>query len=121
MTPFCPWREANLSPGTGLRLMRSLIETFSQRASEPSEPSMRTSSTKAASDILWRLSEWRPVDSSTYAHSGSPCLTSAPIGGKPSAPSFFSNSRSSSVGASVASAPGGGDGGPTVSRKLPKR
>ena len=29
MTPFWPWRDENLSPGIGLRLMRSLSVAFS--------------------------------------------------------------------------------------------
>ena len=65
MTPFWPWRDENLSPGTGLRLYRSLMLARSAAAPEPSEPSSRTSSTTASSAYLCFLTVWRPVVAST--------------------------------------------------------
>jgi len=86
ITPFCPWRDENLSPGTGLRLYRSLMEALSHVALDESEASSRTSSTTAGSDDLCRLTVWRPVLSSTIVHRGSPFSTFIPTCGSPSAP-----------------------------------
>ena len=61
MTPFWPWREANLSPGTGLRLKRSLMLARSHDESLASVPSRRTSSTTASSVYLCFLAVCRPV------------------------------------------------------------
>jgi hypothetical protein len=64
MTPFCPCLDANLSPITGLRLSRSLIDT---RWIRPllDVPTTRTSSTTASSLLLYRCRCGLPVPPST--------------------------------------------------------
>ena len=56
-TPFCPWREENLSPMMGERGTRNLMLIFWQGCVPSSEPMMRTSSTKASSSSLY-LKNW---------------------------------------------------------------
>ena len=83
ITPFCPAREANLSPMTGLRLKRSLMPTFCS-ASSPASPSTRTSSTTQSSSSLCTVTRTLRSVSSTTAYSASPLFSLAPTLGRPS-------------------------------------
>mmetsp|Transcript_35730 Transcript_35730/g.81153 ORF Transcript_35730/g.81153 Transcript_35730/m.81153 type:complete len:225 (-) Transcript_35730:895-1569(-) len=92
-TPFWPWRDENLSPGTGLRLILSLMDAFSQSAPDDSPARSRTSSTIAVSDDLCRFTVCLPVLSSMIAQSASPGLILWPTSGRPSDPRLGSNSK----------------------------